>query len=191
MNYKAVVLNLDTRSDRLAEVSRELRVQGIPFERFSGVRHPIGWIGFNQSVMGIFQKYRDVENLFVFEDDCYFEANFDPSVLGDLPADYDGLWLGANLQSEHNKHHSERLTILENAWTTHAVLYSKQFREWCISNWNGHLVFDEWLRVNAMPIRKCFVLRPMIAFQRPDKSDISGEYADYSQSWQKSKSRLL
>lgn len=190
MKFTAVVLNLDTRSDRLAEVSRELRVQGIPFERFPAIANEVGWVGYNQSIRSIFEAYRDVDNLFIFEDDCYFEANFDPTVLGDLPEDYDGLWLGSNLQSDHHQHYGERLTILENGWNTHAVLFSREFREWCLSFWDESIVFDEWVRVSALPIRKCYVLRPMIAFQRPSESNIINGFADYSQAWNQAKSRL-
>lgn len=190
MQFTTVVLNLDCRPDRLANVARELEAQNITFERFSGIKRFVGWRGFNQSVKAIFGKYNKVENLLIIEDDCYFESHFDRSVLGDLPEDYDGLWFGANLRSDHTKRHGDRLTQLEDAWCTHAVLYSKRFRDWILENWDGELVFDEWLRVNAFQGRKCFVLRPMIAFQVPNKSDISGEYADYRNAWFWSKRRL-
>lgn len=190
MDFTAVVLNLDSRQDRLREVSNELRLQGIPFERFSAIRHEEGWKGYNQSIIGIFKQYQDVDNLFMFEDDCYFEANFDRGVLSQLPQDYDGLWLGSNLQSDHFNRYSDNLSILQNGWNTHATLMSKAYRDWCLENWDGELVFDEWVRVNALPVRKCFVLRPMIAFQRPSMSDIEKKHADYTAAWQTAKSRL-
>lgn len=191
MDFTAVVLNLDKRPDRLSEVSQELNVQGIPFERFPAIWNCVGWVGYNKSIRAIFEKYRQVENLFMFEDDCYFESRFDRNVLSELPSDYDGLWLGSNLQSDHKQHYGESLSILENGWNTHATLFSKQFREWILQIWDGELVFDEWVRVNALPVRKCFVLRPMIAFQRPSKSNIVDGFADYTAAWEKAKSRLL
>lgn len=190
MDFKAVVLNLDKRPDRLREITQELDVQGIPFDRYSAVWNLNGNVGYNKSIRGIFEKYRQVDNLFMFEDDCYFESKFDRSVLGELPSDYDGLWLGSNLQSEHKDKYSENLSILENGWNTHATLMSKAYREWCLENWDGELVFDEWVRVNALPVRKCFVLRPMIAFQRPSHSNITGGMADYTWAWDQAKSRL-
>jgi hypothetical protein len=189
MQLTTVVLNLDSRPDRLAQVSQELINQNIYFERFSAFTG--GYKGYNESVKGIFDKYSEVENLLMIEDDCYFEREFDQSVLADLPDDYDGLWLGSNLQSVHGKHYNDRISILENGWNTHATLFSKKFRSWCLENWDGELVFDEWVRVHALPVKKCYVLRPMIAFQRPSESDIIGGYADYSEAWRKAKKRLI
>lgn len=191
MQFTAVVLNLDKRPDRLVEITRELDVQGIPFERFPAIWNIEGWRGYNKSIKGIFEKYRKVDNLLLLEDDCYFESKFDRSVLGELPSDYDGLWLGSNLQSEHKARYSENLSVLEDGWNTHATLMSKAYREWVLATWDGELVFDEWVRVNALPVRKCFVLRPMIAFQRPSKSNIVDGYADYTAAWELAKSRLI
>jgi len=191
MQFTAVLLNLDSRTDRLAQATSEIASQGIEFERFSAIVDDPGWMGYNKSIQAIFEKYKDVENLLIFEDDVYFESQFDTVILDDLPANYDGLWLGSNLQSVHNQRVGANFSILENGWNTHAVLFSKAFRSWCLENWDGQLVFDEWFRVNALPVRRCFVLRPMIAFQRPSQSDIIGGYADYTQAWNTAKSRLI
>ncbi len=190
MEFTTVVLNLDSRPDRLAQVTIEMQNQLLEFERFPAFSNSIGWKGYNQSVKAIFEKYKDVENLLMIEDDCYFESYFYRRFLDELPKDYDGLWLGSNLQSVHEKRYSENLSILENGWNTHATLFSKKFRSWCLENWDGELVFDEWVRVNALSVRKCFVLRPMIAFQRPSHSDITGDYADYTGAWRWAKKYL-
>ena len=190
MNFTSIVINLDKRPDRLEQVTIELNNQGIEFERFSACVDEVGWKGYNKSIKVIFEKYADVHNLFIFEDDCYFESYFNRECLQELPSNFDGLWLGSNLQSDHRRKYSENLSILENGWNTHAVLFSKEFRSWCLDNWDGELVFDEWVRINALPIRKCFVLNPMIAFQRPSNSDIVNGYADYSEAWQRAKQQL-
>lgn len=191
MQFTSVVLNLDRRPDRLEQVIIELNNQGIEFERFSACIDEIGWKGYNKSIKAIFEKYAYVDNLFIFEDDCYFESDFNRECLQELPNDYDGFWLGSNLQSVHGNKYSENLSVLENGWNTHAVLFSKEFRSWCLENWDGELVFDEWVRLYALPVRKCFVLNPMVAFQRPSQSDIINGYADYSSAWLNAKQQLL
>ena len=191
MQFTSVVLNLDKRPDRLEQVTNELNKQGIASERFSACVDEVGWKGYNKSIKAIFEKYADVQNLFIFEDDCYFESDFNRECLQELPSDYDGLWLGSNLQSDHKQKYSDSLSVLENGWNTHATLFSREFRGWCLENWNGELVFDEWIRVNALPVRKCFVLNPMIALQRPSQSDITNGYADYSEAWRNAKQRLF
>lgn len=185
-----MVMNLDSRPDRLEQVTQELSSQGIVFERFPAIKMAIGWMGFNASVRGIFEKYKETEHLFVFEDDCYFNQPFDPSVLDELPCDYDALWLGANLLAYHREKVSDRLHRFQNGWTTHAVLYSRHFRDWILDNWNGELVFDEWIRVNALPTRNCFIHSPMIAFQRSGMSDINNREEDYSSAFELSQLRL-
>jgi len=191
MQFTSVVLNLDRRPDRLEQVTNELNKQGIVFERFSACVEEVGWKGYNKSIKAIFEKYADIQNLFIFEDDCYFESDFNREYLSELASDYDGLWLGSNLQSDHRRRYSDNLSWLENGWNTHATLFSREFRSWCLENWNGELVFDEWVRVNALPIRKCFVLNPMVAFQRPSQSDIINGYADYTSAWDTAKQRLF
>ena len=190
MNFTSVVINLSKRPDRLEQITSELKAQNIEFERFEAIEDNPGWMGYNKSIKAIFEKYADVHNLFLFEDDCYFESDFNRECLQELCSDYDGLWLGSNLQADHKQRYSENLSVLENGWNTHAVLFSKQFRDWCLENWDGQLVFDEWVRLYALPFRKCFVLNPMIAFQRPSNSDITNGYADYSEAWQRAKQQL-
>lgn len=190
MQYTAVVMNLDSRPDRMAQVTDELNRQGIVFKRFPAIQNSEGWEGYNQTIRAVFEKYQEVEKLFLFEDDCYFESDFDPTVLEELPNEWDGFWLGSNLQSDHYQRISPRISRLENGWNTHAVLLSREFRGWCLHNWDGQLVFDEWVRVNALPVRNCYVLNPMIAFQRPSNSDIIGGFADYTEAWQSAKNRL-
>lgn len=183
-------MNLDSRPDRMAQVQQELDNQGIVFERFPAFKNSEGWKGYNATIQAVFEKYSDIENLFLFEDDCYFESAFNLELLKELPDDYDGLWLGSNLQSDHHTRYSSNLYLLENGWNTHATLLSKVFRDWCLIHWNREVVFDEWVRKNALPVRQCFVLYPMIAFQRPSQSDIINQYADYTQAWQNAKNRL-
>jgi len=191
MQFKSVVINLEKRTDRLDQITKELNNQSIEFVRFNAIEDSVGWKGYNKSIEAIFNEYKDEHNLFIFEDDCYFESEFNRECLQELPNDYDGLWLGSNLQSDHKTRYSDSLSRLENGWNTHATLFSKAFRIWCLENWNRGLVFDEWVRINALPVRKCFVLNPMIAFQRPSQNDIINDYADYTQCWENAKARLF
>jgi len=41
-------------------------------------------------------------------------------------------------------------------------------------------VYDEWLRVTAMPERNVFLLYPMVAYQRKGWSVLTRQQADYS-----------
>ena len=45
---------------------------------------------------------------------------------------------------------------------------------------NDNCIFDEWLRKNVLSIGRSYVLKPMIAYQRPGKSDIWHGQTDYT-----------
>lgn len=189
---KKVVLNLDSRPDRLQEISDELNRVGISdWERFPALRHPIGWKGYNNSISEIFRKYRNEPLLLLFEDDCLFEeTKHIEDAIKELPDNWDALWLGSNLQSDHFNKVSDHLYRLENGWNTHAILLTKKFRDWCLENWSpSMIVFDEWVRLNALSKRECYVIYPMAAIQRPSFSDIQNVHADYTDAWDLAKSR--
>lgn len=192
---KIVVLNLPDRNDRLEQITDELTKAGITgWERFDGVRDEVGWKGFNRAYYNLFTTYKDVEHLLVLEDDCQFEPDIShlKDVFWQLPDNYDALWLGANLQTIHTDQVSTNLFRYVNGWTTHAVLWSKRFRDWILANWNpDKLVLDEWIRVNALRSTRCYVAYPLLAIQRPSKSDINGKFEDYKLAWEQSRSRFI
>ena len=189
-----VVLNLDERTDRLEQVSAELKRIGLQWERFPAIKHETGWMGYNLSIQGIFEKYRDRENILIIEDDCQFigDESLLPEVIKQLPDGWDGFWFGSNLQSEHIDQVAPNLFRLENGWNTHATIFSRKFRSWILERWNASmLVFDEWIRVNALGANQCYVAYPLLAIQRPSKSDIVGGFADYSEVWKLAQSRMI
>lgn len=180
---KVVVLNLDERKDRLSQVTEELQRLNLSFERFPAIKHETGWIGYNQSILQLLERYKEVENLFLVEDDCQFIGDLKhlSKAVKDLPQDWDALWLGSNLQAIHTEKAGGSLYRLRNGWSTHAVIMTKKFREWCLNTWDKQTVFDEFLRVTAQPERKCYIVYPMIAIQRASHSDIINRFADYGE----------
>lgn len=178
---KTIVLNLDEREDRLIQTSEELKKVGIAFERFPATRHAQGGKGYNQSILRILESYQDIDNLLLIEDDCKFIGDLSHvrAAVKSLPKDFDALWLGSNIQSLHEEKISENLYRLRNGWSTHAIVTSKKFRQWCLDNWDKELVFDEFLRVTAQPTQKCFVVYPMVAIQRASHSDILNGWVNY------------
>lgn len=178
---KVHLINLDKRRDRLNKVTEELRRVGLSFERFPACEGDNRHLAFNKSQHEVLKLAG--ERTLVLEDDVLFK-NIDHlcSALGELPADWDVLYLGANVNGTTLERHSEHLFKIKNSFTTHAVAYSKEMAEWIVENFNPDEfpIYDEWLRQNVQERFKCFLIAPMIAWQRPDFSDIWQTQADYT-----------
>ena len=190
---KTIVLNLDERTDRLEQVTKELNSVGIEFERFSAIKNEDGRIGYNQSILRILEENQDIENLFLVEDDCKFIGDLShiKDAINELPNDFDAFYLGSNLQSTHFGRVGGNLYRLENGWSTHAIIMTKKFRNWCLEYWDKELVFDDFLRVTAQPLKKCYIIYPMVAVQRASYSNIINGYADYDVAFKVAQNRFI
>jgi len=165
------VINLAKRTDRLEAVTHEIKQFGIAdFERFNAVEG--GWLGFNHSTK---QALQGDGTLLLLEDDCVFKGTIDDLniCIAELPDDWDLLYLGANLKTVIPVY-SQHLYKIHDAWTSHAILYSNKGRSYCANYFDpdGGMIYDEWLRVHAQRILKCFICYPMLAVQADGWSDI-------------------
>lgn len=144
----------------------------------------------------------EYDDLLLFEDDVVFDCGpFSPAFswqeLFDtiLPKDYLTCHLGCNIigtdtmvwqmPTPYNQH----LARLWNCWQSHATLYSAECVKYILDNFKyvtdeykteGLVIFDEWLRTKVLPMGRSYVMKPMIAYQRPRHSEIWSCHADYT-----------
>jgi GR25 family glycosyltransferase involved in LPS biosynthesis len=175
---KVKIINLDSRPDRWEEVTKEVERFGITeYERFAA--HPGGYMGFNKSVHFVLENESEV---LILEDDVIFDGKFFDilEAKAKLPDNWDLLYLGANVQNQQNRY-CDGIWHLNNAWTSHAILYSDKGARYCYEHfpYEQGMIYDEWLRTVAQKQLNCFIVKPMIAFQRVGFSDIWGTMADY------------
>jgi GR25 family glycosyltransferase involved in LPS biosynthesis len=126
----------------------------------------------------------------IYEDDVVFDKNWRHinKAVDELPADWWMLYMGGNIFGDDKQNwkmpekHSPNLMRLYNCWQTHAITYSRKAMNWIVQNFNPNEfpIYDEWLRVNVLNHQPCFMLSPMICYQRPRKSNIWGTHADYT-----------
>lgn len=124
------------------------------------------------------------ERLLTFEDDVLIQDDRHlGNALAELPADWDILYLGANItegvfgiKEFPPVRYSPYLYRVRKAWTTHAIAYSRKMVDIILQNYPVHSfeVFDNWLNREILPHYKCFLINPMICWQRPGISDLWG-----------------
>lgn len=195
----AVCINLDSRPDRWASVSNEFLRINLSVERFPAITGDNRCLAFNKSVYECMKLARIetkenslYHNLLLLEDDVVFDAPI-PVILP--PENFMTVHLGCNIIGTDTMvwqmptAYSRTLAKLHNCWQSHCTLYSAECVKYIIENFKyvtdeyekeGLIIFDEWLRTNVLPMGRSYVLKPMIAYQRPDKSDIWGSDQDYT-----------
>jgi GR25 family glycosyltransferase involved in LPS biosynthesis len=142
------------------------------------------YISFNHAHYDAIKKgYETGEPFCIFEDDIAFDSRWKylEEACNQLPKDWDLLYLGANITGMDTTNWqmpmkaTANLFRLFNAWMTHAIVYSNKMARWVLDNFNPDEfpVYDEWLRVKAMPAREVYIINPMICYQVPGFSDVS------------------
>lgn len=186
MLLQIIVINLDSRPDRWAEVSNELeRIRLTPFSRFTAITGISGENGCALSHYAILKQ--DVTRpVLILEDDVIFDDGWDKvfgNALTEIPGDYDMLYLGANVKQPAERYSEHLFRINGGVHCTHAILYSAQGRKKMIDNWNPNnnecKQIDHWLYMTGQSLLNCYVVYPMIAWQRPSYSDVRKQWFDY------------
>lgn len=148
---------------------------------------------FNGSIHQILKDALELgtQHLLVLEYDVAFR-NCDhlQQALKELPADWDLVYLGANLMNAEVEKYSAHLHRVRNAWTTHALGYNRRIIPWLLDNQPGFSeeMFDNWLGAQASV--NAYVVSPMCAYQKPHYSGIWGRHTDYIDIFEASEERL-
>ncbi len=196
-NYdKIYLINLLCRPDRLQSATHELSGHGIPFEVVEAVPHINGSCGLYMTVLRLFEYAEkwDIGNILIFEDDVMFcvdniNGRLNDTIAELLKIDWDMLYLGANVQSVMNKvPDCNTLLQVQTMLATHAVAYSKNGWRKCLQamrqvgmNEPIDIIFTKFVQ----PQGKCYLSKPMLAFQRPSYSNIVDQEMDSSAMLQK------
>jgi len=152
---------------------------------------------FNLSTKSILQAFADstANTLLFMEDDVQF---LDLRPLADLlddlklnPVPFDIIYLGCNVQDNKPQMIRRNLYRIRNAWTTHAVVYTKRAAQVLLSNFpnESEVMYDNYLG-NMLGVLRAFVIKPMVAVQRPGYSDIWKANVDYRNIFQESENKL-
>jgi hypothetical protein len=181
--------------------AREFARVGLDVERFQSLPDIGPHQSFNKSEREILCQFylSDAQTLLHFEDDCVFrDLSHLPQALGELPDDWDIVYLGANLVCWNDgepapERHSEHLWRVKAAWTTHAIGYNRKCVYELLAKQPAfsEIMFDNWLSTR-LPELNAYCVAPMVAYQRPRVSSIwqRGYIDDYTEIFQESDKRL-
>lgn len=182
------LINLAKRPDRLKIATNILNQHGISAELCEAIEIDNGADGIRQTMIGLFDHIlnnTNHEHVLVLEDDVSFTLpDFWGAVYNsfkELPADYDLLFLGANVYKPLLPH-SKHLYKLTGAVANHAMIYPRktiiELLDLYTNNPKG--VTDSLMDTHIVSRGNSYVSNPLIAIQRPDFSNIENRHMDYT-----------
>lgn len=181
---RIVVINLDSRPDRLEQFDAQAKKFGIKYERFQAVeanppKLPPTWACKESHVAVIKQAVADnVKRLFIFEDDALFGAEFDtkfPLFYKELPEDWDMLYLGAwHIVSQPYK---DGIVKMVESYSAHAYGINEHYLQKAFSQVYVPKPIDIALSLKH-PRIKAYCAKPALVGQKPGFSDIEKEFRD-------------
>lgn len=181
---RIVVINLDSRPDRLEAFDAQAKKHGIEYTRFSAVpadppKLPPTWACKESHIQVIKQAVKDnVKRLFVFEDDALFTEDFNDKLeelYARLPEDWDMFYLGAwHLVSQP---YAEGLVKMVESYSAHAYGINEHYLQEAFSQIYLPKPADIALSTKH-PHIKAYCAKPALVGQTPGYSDIEKEYRD-------------
>lgn len=161
-------------------------------QRFNAIPHIGPHQSFNCSTRQILIEFFESSNerLLFLEDDCVFkDYNHVDQAVKELPADWDIVYFGCNIQDEKPAKISDNLFKIKGAYTTHCIGYNKKCISFILENQPGfsEQMYDNWLAGQSLNV---YVINPMVAWQRPRHSKIWGHDVNYDEHFNKSQKLL-
>jgi hypothetical protein len=171
------LINRESRQDRLADMRIEFDRQGINPIIFKAIEG--GWKGCRDSHIELLTKCKPWHTITIYEDDVLFLYDREATVRiladakDDLPEDWDCLYLGASPREPQTRY-SENLYLLNNALTTHAIIWQNRPNgalEYILNHKDEIKKWDVFLAEVIQPRFNVFAVYPMLVTQKEGQSD--------------------
>ena len=181
---RIVVINLDSRPDRLEAFDAQAKKYALEYIRLSAVpadppRLSPTWACKESHIAVIKQAIQDkVKRLFVFEDDALFVENFNEKLeelYNKLPEDWDMFYLGA---WHHTfEPYTEGLVKMIDSYSAHAYGINEKYMQTAFSQVYVPKPVDI-AYAQKHPHIKAYCAKPALVGQAPGYSDVEKEYRD-------------
>lgn len=191
-------LTQKSRPDRWKQAKEEFNRVGLRVDKWLAMTGPdvSSFDSFNLSQYCMIQDIANSgEPGLIFEDDVVFK---DCSVLEraflSLPNNWDMLYLGANLFDPCPAPGRPKTFVtstgippdlfrINAVWTTHAYGMTSKMASYITQHFKPTKdgMIDDWLAREVHARFNCFIVNPMVCWQRPGFSDLWGNATDYEQ----------
>lgn len=195
---KIIYVNLDKRSDRLEEISNELKRYKLydKAKRFSAIYHPSGTVGCGKSHLNILKmaKEKKYKNILILEDDFYFVVSKDEfesnlRLFFENVKKFDVCMFSYNLKKSDPCEYSFLLKVVEGQ-TSSGYLVNENYYDSLINLYEEAIPLLEstgihWIYANDQIWKKLQIIDTWYCFrnrlgkQRDGFSDISQTYTNY------------
>lgn len=189
---QAFCINLDKRQDRWRESKKQFSKIGLEVERVSaidGFNEPPenirpGEVGCLKSHLKVFQiaKKRNLKSFLMLEDDVEFIDSFHKkfNIIESQIKDYEMLYFGSNPHSGQRHEVSPNLNRIMYTYAAHCIIFKEPCFDDIINELSGPMLSPvDVVYGRQQIIHTAYSIKPALAWQRKDFSDINQEIVDY------------
>ena len=183
---KVYCINLKSRQDKKKNMRDQMKKLFTPVTFFQAVKNKKNPArGCLESHMRIIKeaKEKKYEIIMIMEDDCIFNVNKLEIDIETLPADWEMLYLGGNVQKLYDEND---LSIKNKTWikmachAAHCYIIRKEFYDFILTGLNEYKnPIDVFYSDDAHARKNSYILNPFIAVQQDGYSDIEGKHVKY------------
>jgi len=173
---QSYIINRQDRPERLNHAREELSKQQLNARVFKAFITKPGWLGCRDSHLAVMEKCKEEDMFLILEDDILFLGDFHTAldeVSGELPSDWDCLFLGASPQEPFERY-SPHLFKMGKAWCAHAIVWHNRPNgaiEYILSHKSDINKIDVFFANEIFPKFNCFLIYPLLVTQVQFKSD--------------------
>ena len=189
---QAFCVNLDNRTDRWNASEKQFKKIDLKVERVSGVNgfeeppasiRP-GEVGCLKSHLKVFEiaKERGLKSFLMLEDDVEFSDNFHErfNTIEPQLKSYEMLYFGSNPHSGERHEVSPNLNRITYTYAAHCVIFKESCFDDIINQLRGPLLSPvDVVYGKQQVVHTAYSIKPALAWQIKDFSDINQEIVDY------------
>jgi hypothetical protein len=195
-----LVINLDSRQDRMSEFTEEFRSWPSPVERVTAVKYSPGWKGCSASHLKCVKLAKDRKYpwVLVLEDDCTLTPGASEQFQALLPylwqnrGNWDIFYGGVTVikKSKRISHSPEIFEV--TCFAAHFCLIHSGSYDKILNNYPGAIEdYKDPIDVYYADTLRIWTTVPFFAKQRPSESDIEKGVKDYTEMFNRSEKKLL
>lgn len=179
LSKQVVLINLDSRQDRLEAFDKQAKALGIDYQRFTAIRATDPIFGCKLSHLAAL-SICEGESILIFEDDAAFIDGFEEELnksLENLPSDWDMVYLGAHILQTQVVNDRWRKSI--ECSSTHAYAVKASVIPRLVE---AAMVHKGHIDVAYSTIHKqikAYIARPTLVYQQVGYSDLQKCDVDY------------